>query len=249
MKFKKSDKVLLISAKGARYVVDIDQTFYTKDGELKLKSLIGKKYGTQIKSGKGLVHWALPPNFADLLGKAARGPQAVLLKDAGLIATYSGIGPGSKVLDAGTGSGWLAAFLAHFVAPAEVVSYEINTEFISLAKKNMDFLGVKNVKIKTGDIYEKVPERNMDLVTLDIVEPWRVRDLTKVLKPGGIVAAYLPQMTQVIRFVNFCKLQDLEVEKVIEIIERPWKVWGNIARPESQMLGHTAFLVFARRLG
>lgn len=248
MKFKKEDKVLLISEKGDKYIVGINQTFFTREGEIKLKSLIGKKWGAKIRSSKGVIYYAIPPSFSDLKLKASRVPQTILPKDIGMIIAYTGIGPGSKVLDAGTGSGFLAASLARVVAPEKVVSYEIRKDFLKAAKKNFEFFGILNIQVRNKDIYKKIDERGLDLITLDLPEPWRVRDLKKALKVGGYVVAYLPQITQVSEFVKFCEKEGLSVEKVVELIERDWKVKGRVARPEHQMLGHTAFLVFARRI-
>ncbi len=248
MKFTKKDKVLLISIKGPRHIVEVDRTFFTKEGELKLKSLIGKKYGSKIFSNKGVEYTALLPTFSDMMQKSAKGPQGVLPKDAAMIVAHTGIGKNSKVLDAGTGSGHLAAFLARVIDPTILTSYEVRKEFIKVAKKNLDFMNIKNVQIRNKDIYKKIDGRKYDLITLDLAEPWKVRDLKKALAAGGYVVAYLPQMTQVTQFVNFCEKQNILVERIMEVQERYWEVHGRIAKPRYLQQDHTAFLVFARKL-
>ncbi len=86
----------------------------------------------------------LPPYIRRL----KRGPQVILPKDAGIILTYSGVGKNSRVLEAGTGSGYLTRMLANFCK--EVITYERDDRFYKLAKKNLS--DVKNVKIKHQDI-------------------------------------------------------------------------------------------------
>ena len=161
--------------------------------------------------------------------------------------TQAGIGKNSKVVDAGTGSGWLASYLARVVAPAKVVSYEIRKDFIKIARENLKWLEVKNVTIKNKNVYNGIQEKNLDLVTLDLPEPWQVKNLNKALKVGGYVVAYLLQMTQVTKFVNFLEKENFFIERIIEVNEREWEVKGKVARPKFQQLAHTAFLVFARR--
>jgi len=190
-------------------------------------------------------------NFVDLIKKAKRGPQVILLKDAAIIAAYSGLESGKLVVDAGTGSGWLAAYLAKIVAPTgKVITYERREEFIKLAKENFKLLKIKNIKIKNKDIYEGISEKNVDLITLDLQEPWRVIPFAeKSLKIGGFLVVYSPQITQAIEFANKVnESRSLRFEKSIELLERSWKIKGKIARPEFHMLGHTGFISFARKI-
>jgi tRNA (adenine57-N1/adenine58-N1)-methyltransferase len=85
--------------------------------------------------------------------KLKRGPQIVTPKDASLILAYTGILPGSKVVDAGTGSGHLAIFLATYIKPGKVYTYEKDERFIKVAKDNIKIskLG-KFVKLKKADV-------------------------------------------------------------------------------------------------
>jgi tRNA (adenine57-N1/adenine58-N1)-methyltransferase len=59
-------------------------------------------------------------------------------KDIGYILVTMGIGPGTHVMEAGTGSGALTTALAWAVGPqGRVTSYEIRKEMQNLARKNM----------------------------------------------------------------------------------------------------------------
>ena len=185
-------------------------------------------------------------NFADNIEKIRRGPAIAHQKDIGLIITTTGIGIGSKVVDAGSGCGKLAASLAR--VGCKVTSYEINPEFYQIAKENIENLKA-NVEIKNQDIYGGIEEDNLDLITLDLLEPWKaVQHAEKALKSGAFLVAYLPTITQVMEFVKSLN-NNFYLWKVSELIEREWIVDHLKVRPNSQMLGHTAFLVFVRKLG
>ena len=239
------DNILLIDPRGKRYLVSKEKKqLSTNLGNLDLSKI--KKPGF-YKTHIGHEFLAIKPSFSDSLEFCKRGPQAVLIKDASYIISKTSIDPNSKVVDAGTGSGWLAAQLAK--NSKEITTYEKRPEFIKIANQNFKFLGLKNIKIKEKDIYEGIDEKNLDLITLDLSEPWKVPNLTKVLKTGAWISAYLPQTTQVQEFVKFISGQpDLLLEEVTEIIKRDWQVSDRICRPKSKMIAHTAFLVFARKI-
>ncbi|MBS3140929.1 methyltransferase domain-containing protein [Candidatus Woesearchaeota archaeon] len=186
-------------------------------------------------------------NFLEKLEKIKRGPAIIQKKDIGIILSYTSIDKDSIVLDAGSGSGVLSANLARFVK--KVYSYEKNKEFYEIAKENFSFLKIKNIEIKNNDIYEGIKESNLDLITLDLPEPERVlQHAEKALKQGSYLVAYLPNITQVITFTNEVKNHhSFSIEKILENIERAWKIEPGIARPEHQGLMHTAFLVVLRK--
>ena len=54
-----------------------------------------------------------------------------------------------RVLEIGTGSGYLSALLAH--RAAEVLSVEINPELAAFGRANLERHGVDNVRLETGD--------------------------------------------------------------------------------------------------
>jgi len=177
-------------------------------------------------------------NFLDSLEKIKKGPANTSLKDIGSILIYSGISKDSVIAEAGTGNGYLSAVLSRFVK--KVDSYEKNSDFFNLSKKNLDSLDVKNVKLFNESVSEL--KGKYDLIVLDLVDPWNY-DVFDNLNPGCYLVAYLPNITQVARLVENSKLYH---EKTIEIIEREWYVKDRL-RPKNVKLGHTAFLVFLRK--
>ena len=177
-------------------------------------------------------------NFLDSLEKIKTGPATTNLKDIGAILSYSGIDKNSIVAEAGTGSGFLTSMLSRFVK--RVDSYEKNEDFFNLSRKNIENLGIKNVKFSNKDISEL--KGKYDLIVLDLLDPWNY-DLRKNLKEGCYLVSYLPNITQVRALVKESKLYH---EKTIEIIEREWFVDERL-RPKNTRLGHSAFLVFLRK--
>jgi len=230
---------------GKKYLVkDTNMEYHTVDGVIAKKDL--KKNGAS-QSSKGVKFTVLEAGFVDLWEQIKRGPQIVLPKDIGLIVIKTGVGRDSRVVDAGGGSGSLSGYLAHLCK--EVTCYEKEKSLISVLEHNKRLLGLKNLKIKQGDIYSGIKEINLDLITLDLARPWEVLEhAEKALKLGGYLAAYLPNIVQVKLLVDALKGSGIRLLEVEELIERKWRVEGQVVRPEYDMLGHTGFLVFCRKL-
>ena len=152
------------------------------------------------------------------------------------------------MVDAGSGSGALCCFLANIVK--EVTTYEIRGDFIEIVKKNIEFLGLKNIEIKNKSIYEGIDEKNIDLIVLDLPEPWKAIDAAKNgLKIGGFLVSYSPSIPQNMDFINkINKDEDFVHIKTSEVIERTWEIDGRKVRPRSQQIGHSGFISFARRI-
>lgn len=234
---------LLIDREGKTYLVKANEDIHTKDGVIKKEKL---KFNSIVETHLGKKFFVLRPNIIDFIKKAKLGPQRISLKDCGLIAAYTGISSGSKVLDAGTGSGVLAMFLANIVTPKKLVSYEIREDFAKIAKENFKKAGIKNIILKMKNIYEGISEKNLDLITLDLPEPWRVIEhAKKSLKVGGYLVAYSPSIEQTKKFFN--SLGESFYSETIECLVREWDM--EVLRPYSTMLAHTGFITFARFLG
>ena len=180
--------------------------------------------------------------------KIKRDAQIIPLKDIGLIIAETGINKSSIVLDAGSGSGALACFLATIAK--EVITYEIREDFIEIVKANIEFLGLKNIKSKNIDIYNKIEDKNIDVVILDLPEPWNALDsCSKALKAGGFLVSYSPSVPQVADFVNAIrKNENFVCIKTSEVVEREWEVEERRVRPKSKGIGHSGFLSFARKV-
>ncbi|MFH1408651.1 MAG: tRNA (adenine-N1)-methyltransferase [Nanoarchaeota archaeon] len=233
----------LIIQEGKSYLVrDTEKDFHTKDGFLTAKQL-GSKAGSIVETNKGVSFSLADPQFIDRYQRIKRQPQIIPRKDVALIIAETGLGKDSVVVDAGTGSGALACFLAHIVK--KVVSYEIREDFADVAEKNISMLDIKNCTVKRKSIYDGISEKNVDCITLDLPEPWKaVEHAADSLKPGGFLVSYSPTIPQVMDFAQ--RLSRFYHIKTAELIEREWDVHDRKVRPKSAGIGHSGFLTFAR---
>ena len=142
----------------------------THRGILQHDDLIGKPWGTQVFSHIGSPFFLLQPSLADLLSDLPRTTQILYPKDIGFILITMGIGPGKKVIEAGTGSGSMTIALAYNVSTeGRVISYEVRPEMQSLAKKNLERVGLAaRVDFKLRDIAEGLDETDADAFFLDV---------------------------------------------------------------------------------
>jgi len=229
------------------YVTDLKRDFQTKYGIISKKDL-NKKNGSILKSTTGKEFIIFTAQFADIFLKLKKAPQTIIAKDIGTIIAETGLGKNDTVIDAGTGAGALACALANVCK--QVITYDIRQEHIDVSKKNIETIGLKNITIKNKDITKGIPEKNADIMTLDIPEPWlAIKTAQKALKIGGFLVAYTPSITQASNFVEeIRKNQAFLYDNTIETIKRKWIVDGQRLRPNSAEIGHTAFLTFVRRI-
>lgn len=242
-------EMVLIAKNGKKfYVKDLSQDMHCQYGFIKSVELKKAKPGDVLKTNTGKELSVLKPEFLDVYRKIKRGAQIIPKKDVGVIVTVTGINSESRVVDAGAGSGGLACFLAHLVK--EVITYDIRDDFLENVKHNKILLDLKNLTIKKADIYEKIDEKDVDLVTLDLPEPWKaVKNAEKALKIGGFIMSYSPCVPQVMDFVHEIRRNDsLLFIKTVEVIEREWEVDGRKVRPKTQTIGHSGFMSFARKI-
>lgn len=235
---------ILISSNKKFLVKDSSKDFHSKEGMIKKEDFAK----TKAVTNKGEEFFVLKPEFIDIYERMKRGAQIISLKDVGAIITETGLGKDYKVLDAGLGSAALSIYLARFAK--EVTAYEIREDFAKIAMENIKNTGTKNIKVKIKDIYEGIDEKNLDLITLDLREPWKaVGHCAKALRRGGFLVAYTPQITQALDFVNAAnETKKFVMVKVKETAEREWELQGMVAKPITPMLSHTGFLSFMRKI-
>jgi tRNA (adenine57-N1/adenine58-N1)-methyltransferase len=94
------------------------------------------------------------------------------------------------------------------------------------------------------------PADSFDRVVLDMLAPWEfARVASDALIPGGVLCCYVATVTQLSRTVESIREQSSFDEPVAwESLVRGWHVDGLAVRPEHRMVGHTGFLITARRL-
>jgi tRNA (adenine57-N1/adenine58-N1)-methyltransferase len=244
--------VLLYFDQRRTYLIAVEKgkTFHTHKGYVQFDALIGKAYGTRIASNLGNEFVALKPLLTDFIFKAQRRTQISYPKDVALIVMFSGIGPGSKVVEAGTGAGALTTALAHYVRHDGCVhSYEIRSEFTETAKKNLLRAGLlENVELKNKDITLGIDETDVDAVVLDLATPWLVvTNAYSALKGGGTIVSFSPTIDQVVKTVEALRENSFVDVQTIECIMRGMQTERGKTRPETLMTGHTGYVTFARK--
>lgn len=236
----------LITPKREYLVRDTAKDFHVKEGVIKAADL-KKPSGSTVSTHTGASFVLLEPSFADLFKRLRKFAQTPPLKDLALIAAETGMSRDTVVLDAGAGSGHMAVFFGRLCR--KVITCDIREESLAMAKENVSQMGMKNVVVKEHDIYSGSPVRSVDVVTLDVPEPWNALNCVDALKINGYLVSYLPSTIQVRNFVEAVKEDGrLQVLKTVEVIERPWKVQHDAVRPQNTPIGHSAFLTFTRRL-
>ena len=167
-------------------------------------------------------------------------------KDIGIVLAKTGVNKDSRVVDAGGGSGSMCLSFANVCK--DVYVYEINPEHYDVIQKNVQAFGVENLHLKQENVYNEIQEKNVDIINLDLPEPWQVtKHAEEALVDGGFLVVYLPNLGQVKKFIDSCKGTRIRVLETLELLERKWKIQEKIMRPEFEMLGHTGFLTFCRK--
>lgn len=238
-------KRILISEEGRKfYIKDISKDFHCQYGLIKSSDFKKKKIITN--TGKKLSN--IPASFIDNFNKIKRGAQIIPLKDIGVIIAKTGLNNKSIIVDSGSGSGALCCNLA--LRAKKVYSFDIRDDHLEISKYNQKILNIQNLKIEKRNIYEGVPIKNVDIITLDVPEPWlAINSLEKSLKTGGFIVSYSPSIPQVSDFVNTIKENKKFIHlETIEINEREWEIEGRKVRPKTKGLGHSGFISFARKL-
>jgi tRNA (adenine57-N1/adenine58-N1)-methyltransferase catalytic subunit len=247
------DLALLVGLRHKHFIFPLlpGGAFHTHRGILYHDELIGKPWGSQVFSHQGSPFFMLQPSLADLLVDLKRSTQIMYPKDIGFILTSMSVGPGQTVLEAGTGSGSMTVALAYAVGPqGRVVTYERRPEFQSLARKNLERLGLEvRVDFKAGDIVDGFTETNVDAVFLDVPNPWDyIRQVRQALKPGGFFCNLVPTFNQVEKLLYSLRRENFAFIEVCELLMRYYKPEPTRLRPTDRMIAHTGFLIFARRI-
>lgn len=256
---RENDLIFLVLDERKKWLVQAKhgKSFHTHRGIIEFDDLIDKKsFGTCIFSKplktQGYKFRVLKPLPSDYILHMARKTQIIYPKDAGLILLYTGIAPGSTVIEAGCGSGALTCILGNYVRPnGHVYSYDVREKSLERAKKNVSKAGLNDfVTIQKANIFEENLElQEVDSIVLDMPTPWKaIPKIKNYLKLSGTVVCFSPTIEQVKK--NTFSLKDNEFFEIltIELLERRFQVKENATRPETRMIGHTGFLTFGRKI-
>ncbi len=249
------ERVLLVDAKRRRYLVMLAEggEFHSHAGYVPHGGIVGAAEGTVVRSTRGAEYTVLRPTLEDFVVEMPRGAQVIYPKDLGPICMLADIAPGVRVFETGVGSGALSMTMLRF--GADVVGYELREDFANRARANVaSFLGpaaLERYHVEVRDSYEGIDPGGapFDRVLLDLPEPWQVIPHAEaVLRPGGIVVAYTPAITQATQAREALRGRWIEA-RTIEVLHRGWHIDGQAVRPDHRMVAHTGFLTVARFLG
>jgi tRNA (adenine57-N1/adenine58-N1)-methyltransferase len=248
------EMVVLVDSKGRQYLVTLrdEGEFHTHTGVVPHSDLVGEDEGITVRSTTGARYTAMRPTLSDFVLRMPRGAQVIYPKDLGPILLMADIAPGDRVLESGVGSGALSMTLVR--AGADVVGYELREDFAERARANVaTFLGpqaAERYRVELRDCYDGIDERDVDKVILDLPEPWQVvKPAEAALRPGGILVAYTPSITQAAHLRETLAESGFELAETVEYLRRTWHIEGQSVRPDHRMVAHTGFLTSARLLG
>ena len=246
------DTLLLSYKQRKSYMVKAEagKDFHTHKGFIRFSDIIGKEYGATVLSSLGVEFVVLKPLLRDYIMKSARQTQINYPKDIALIIMFSGIGPESQVVEAGTGTGALTMSLAFYVQPkGKIHSYEIREEFTAIAQKNLKRAGlIDYVELKNKDITAGIDETDVDSVILDLAVPWLVvPHAYTALKPCGTIVSFSPTIDQVVKTAEALRENGFVDIETIECLMRGMQVERGKTRPHTLMTAHTGYITYARK--
>lgn len=245
------DLIQLVGLRHKSFIFTLEsgKEFHTHRGVVKHDDLIGKVWGSQIFSHNGSPFFLLQPSLPDILKNTKRATQIMYPKEIGYILLQMGITPGTRVIEAGTGSGSFTTALAIYVGEkGKVYSYEIKPETQKIAQKSIEKLGLSDrVEFKVKDISTGFDENEVDAVFLDVANSYDFMHIVKrSLKPGGYFGSILPTANQVIKLLITLRQNDFAFVDVCDISLKYYKSEPLRFRPTDRMIAHTGYLIFAR---
>ncbi|OHD11623.1 MAG: hypothetical protein A2Y41_08955 [Spirochaetes bacterium GWB1_36_13] len=238
---------------GAKFFITLkeDAHFSSHHGIIHHNKIIELNFGDKTQTHKEKDLMILKPSLHDIIMNIKRHTQIIYPKDAGYILMKLGIRNGDRVIESGTGSGALTVAMAYAAAPeGRVYTYEIREEFSQKAALNLEMAGIRNnVDMKVRDVEEEgFDEKDADAVFLDLKTPQKAIGYAyEALRPGGGLALLLPTTNQINDVIIEIEKYPFVEPEITELLIRKYKINPYRLRPEDRMVGHTGYLVFARK--
>lgn len=235
-------RVFLVKlAKGKR--LDTDKGYILHD------DIIGKEYGDVLKLSRATAY-LLRPILEDIYLDLKRPSQVLYPKDVAYMIYSSSVEPGSVVIEAGTGSGFLAISLAHFLGKeGKVITYDVRRDMQETAKFNASVLNLQDrIEFKLKDIREGFEEKGVDAVFLDMPSPWEVVEKAyEALKPSAALIVFVPTVNQVEKTYLEMENKGFVEIHAEELILREYKVKEGATRPKNVGITHTGYIIRGRK--
>jgi tRNA (adenine57-N1/adenine58-N1)-methyltransferase catalytic subunit len=250
---REGDIVLLCGQDRKEFLVRMvaGQEHQTHRGVLPHDEVIGQPWGITVHTHLGYAYQVLPPSLDQLVRKIKRATQIIYPKEIGYIVMKMNIGPGTHVIEAGTGSGGLTLAMARLVRPGgHIYSYDVRPDLQGVARENLAEVGLSDqVTFKERDIVEGFDERDVDALFLDVRRPWLyLTQAHAALKGGGFFGCILPTTNQIAKLLSYFEAHPFDFVEVEELMLRPYKPVADRLRPFDRIVGHTGYLIFARAI-
>ncbi len=240
---------LLYIDKRRNYLVNpekLPEKFSTDRGIYPKEEILNKNFGEKVGNNGYLLY----PTLTEKIKKIKRNSQIMYPKELGFVLMELDIRPGSVVIESGCGSGAATITIATFIGEeGHLYSYEKRQRFIDLARENLIRYGLENrVTFYLQDAQEGFKEQ-ADAILIDLPEPEPVvKHVYNALKPGKKVCFLLPTTTQIHRLLEELNNYNFINIRIVELFERWWNPNKKALRPQDNMIGHTAFLIFANKV-
>jgi len=241
--------VVLIKGKNSFLIEKFEGELHTHSGIINLEQLKDKEFGDEVSTHLGEKFKLMPFKPSDFFRHFRRGATPIMPKDIGAIIAYTGMRPDSMILDAGTGTGMLAAYLSYFNKYGEVITVEKRKDFARIARKNFKLAGLKNIHQITGDVNVVADgfKKEFDLVVLDMKGDAEFIPKTKdILKVSGYIAVFNPYFEATKKVYEAMVRNDFTEIEAFEILKNDLEFKRVGTRPVTRAW-HTGFIVIGRK--
>ncbi len=180
-------KALLIHSSGKKLFLDLSKDEIHTEFGIISASDIKKAFGKKVKSHKGEEFTVLKLSILEEVENMKMFSRPIYPYDSSIMCAMLDIGQGSKVLEAGTGSGGNTLYMVKL--GADIVTYEREEKAHKKAKRNLE--EIKSVSLHLGEPWDDKGE--YDAIFLDLQDPsGAIQKLDKNLKIGGWIGVYTP---------------------------------------------------------
>lgn len=203
----------------------------TPYGALRIRDLIGKRFGVKINLSNGWGYILQPTPELWTLTLPHR-TQIIYTPDISMILFQLEVVPGSIVIEAGTGSGSLShAFIRSIMPHGHLHTFDFHEKRAETARAEFEQHGLKDfVTVRHRDVCELgfTEELNdkADVVFLDLPSPWTaVPHAINSIKPiGGRICTFSPCIEQVQRTCTEMNNHNFIDVKTMEVLQTQYSV-------------------------